>query len=60
MFHAVDIVDKKEKWRFKAGAQITGSANIVKLGNDMDLVLFGSHDSNLYALNAADGEVVWK
>ena len=53
IFHCFDL-DGKEQWKFTTNGEIDSSANFYK-----DLVLFGSQDSKLYALNADTGKVVW-
>lgn len=55
MMHAVDRRTGKARWKFRTGAEIAGSAAL--LGNN---VIFGSHDSFLYCLKAADASLVWK
>jgi outer membrane protein assembly factor BamB len=55
-FYAFDRKGGGEpKWTFQADAQIDSGANFWK-----DNLLFGSQDANLYCLNAASGELVWK
>ncbi|MCH2179499.1 MAG: PQQ-binding-like beta-propeller repeat protein [Mariniblastus sp.] len=53
IFHCFDL-NGKEQWKFTTDGEIDSSANFYK-----DLVLFGSQDSKLYALNADTGEVAW-
>ncbi len=63
LFHAIDRETGKKKWLFSTnpddptggGAPIVSCAGFFE-GN----VLFGSHDNNLYCLNAANGSLVWK
>jgi outer membrane protein assembly factor BamB/tRNA A-37 threonylcarbamoyl transferase component Bud32 len=47
--------DVKLKWRFKCEDEVRSSACIVE-----DVLYIGSYDSNLYALNVADGAFLWK
>jgi outer membrane protein assembly factor BamB len=54
-FYCVDAAKGTKRWDLEIDAQITGGANFVG-----DLVLFGAHDSTLYALHRADGNVAWK
>ncbi|MCH2182015.1 MAG: PQQ-binding-like beta-propeller repeat protein [Mariniblastus sp.] len=54
IFHCFDM-NGKELWKFTTDGEIDSSANFYK-----DLVLFGSQDSKLYALNADTGDVVWE
>ncbi len=54
IFHCFDL-QGKELWKFTTDGEIDSSANFYK-----DLVLFGSQDSKLYALNADTGEVAWE
>lgn len=54
IFHCFDM-NGKELWKFTTDGEIDSSANFYK-----DLVLFGSQDSKLYALNSVTGKVVWE
>lgn len=51
--HAVDRATGKGRWKFEAGAEIANGVNVYD-----GRVLFGSHDNNLYCLNA-DGTKAW-
>ena len=55
MMHAVDRRTGKAKWKFRTGAEIAGSVALFG-----DKLVFGSHDSFLYCLKAADHSLVWK
>jgi outer membrane protein assembly factor BamB len=55
MMHAVDRRTGKAKWKFRTGAEIAGSVALFG-----DKLVFGSHDSFLYCLKAADHSPVWK
>lgn len=66
VFRALSRSDGRELWAFRTGAQITGSANVLQLPpasgapDGMSAVVFGSHDTHLYALHAKDGALLWK
>src|SRR6188472_1826988 len=53
--HAVDTATGKALWTFKTAGEIKSSPVVVG-----DRVLIGSYDSQLYALGAKDGKVLWK
>jgi outer membrane protein assembly factor BamB len=53
--HAVDRRNGKLKWKFVTGNEIAGAVALVG-----ENIIFGSHDSFLYCLKAADHSVVWK
>ena len=53
-FFCIDTNGKKQ-WTYKTEIEINSSANIYK-----DLVLFGSQDGALYALDKSTGEFKWK
>jgi outer membrane protein assembly factor BamB len=55
VFYCVDAAKGTKRWDLDTEYKITGGANFA--GN---LVLFGADDSTLYAVNRADGKVVWK
>ena len=71
---AVDIKTGKAKWQFKTEGRIAGQAAVTtikregdkndKNGEDKEdkedkVVIVGSHDGQLYCLNAADGSKRW-
>ncbi len=49
-FYAIDAATGKAKWTFDDADKITGSANIATVNGNL-LIVFGSYDNNLYALN---------
>ena len=53
-FFCIDTTGKKQ-WTYKTEIEINSSANTYK-----DLVLFGSQDGALYALDKATGDFKWK
>lgn len=53
-FFCIDATGRKQ-WAYKTEIEINSSANVYK-----DLVLFGSQDGALYALNKGSGEFRWK
>ena len=55
IFHAVHIADGSKAWTFKTGSEIKSSPVIVG-----DVVLIGSYDTHLYALDARTGALRWK
>ncbi|AXT33094.1 PKD domain-containing protein [Pseudoalteromonas tunicata] len=59
IFYAIDS-SGSELWRFTTNGAIYGSALLLNDGSTNNLVIFGSSDGYLYALNAADGVLVWK
>ena len=54
MIYCVDEAGK-EVWRYETQGEISSSANFYK-----SLVLFGSQDANLYALDQETGKLKWK
>jgi outer membrane protein assembly factor BamB len=54
-FYCVDAAKGTKRWAVEIDATITGGANFFG-----DLVVFGAHDSTLYALHRADGKPAWK
>lgn len=54
IFHCFDR-NGKELWKFTTDGEIDSSANFYK-----GLVLFGSQDSKLYALDADTGKLAWE
>jgi outer membrane protein assembly factor BamB len=55
MMHAVDRRTGNAKWKFRTGAELAGSVALFG-----DKLVFGSHDSFLYCLKAADHSLAWK
>jgi outer membrane protein assembly factor BamB len=54
LFHCVDAASGKKRWTFETAAEIASGANFAG-----DLILFGSHDENLYCLTP-DGKEKWR
>ena len=64
--YALDLATGKEKWRFKTGGAVDSSPaldsgqgygmNILEQG----VVVFGSADKSVYALNAQTGQRIWQ
>jgi outer membrane protein assembly factor BamB len=52
---ALDPATGKERWSFAAGGLIDSPPTVYH-----GLVLFGSHDGQVYALRLSDGELVWR
>jgi outer membrane protein assembly factor BamB len=50
----------ERKWSRQVGDRVTASPNVARLEGGACLVLIGSHDGWLTALDAADGRVIWK
>ena len=50
----------KEVWKFKTEAEVRAAPNIFERKDAPPLVLIGSYDSRLYALNLKDGAKVWQ
>ena len=59
VLHAVGAADGTSRWKFTTGQNIAGSANFAELPDGKKLVLFGSYDANLYAVDAETGQEVW-
>ncbi len=57
--YALSTADGKERWHFAAEGKIEGGVNFLKEGNST-LIFVGSHDSNLYCLDANTGAEKWK
>lgn len=57
--HCLNLETGTLLWSFKTDGQIMGSANIYNL-EGKEIILFGSYDYFLYALDANLGEVLWK
>ena len=55
VFHAIDRVTGKGRWKYSTGGEIYSSAAVVE-----GRVLFGSYDNSLHCLNEADGKFLWK
>ena len=53
--HAVNVKDGSRRWTFKTGGEVKSSPTL-----SGDLVLIGSYDTHLYALDATTGAVRWK
>jgi outer membrane protein assembly factor BamB len=53
--YALDVKNRRESWRFKAG-WIIGTDPVI----DGNIVYFGSWDQNMYAVDITTGREVWK
>ena len=51
----MNLRDGKPVWTFKTGAEIKSSPVLIN-----DVVLIGSYDTHLYALDARSGKLRWK
>lgn len=65
--YAVDVRSGQLKWKFETGDRIAGGATWVaaptgtnKGESDAGRLLFGSYDTRLYCLDAANGEELWQ
>ncbi|MBI5479760.1 MAG: PQQ-binding-like beta-propeller repeat protein [Deltaproteobacteria bacterium] len=56
---ALRLRDGQERWSYKTGDRVTGSPAVAEVGG-RSLVVVGSYDRVLYALDAASGTVVWR
>lgn len=56
---AISLQTGEIKWSYATEGQISGSANLSRLG-DQSILLFGSYDYFFYCLNAATGELIRK
>jgi len=60
VLHAVAAATGALRWRFASGQSIAGSANIATLPDGRALILFGSYDAHLYAVDAGTGLQAWR
>jgi outer membrane protein assembly factor BamB len=69
LVHAVRLADGARLWTFKTGAEIKSSPVLVSAGSPLrtpaqrgasDVVLIGSYDTHLYAIDARSGRLRWK
>lgn len=58
-FYCLGLQSGELLWKFEAGGQIMGSANLYTF-KDKTLILFGCYDYFLYALDASNGSLAWK
>jgi outer membrane protein assembly factor BamB len=58
-FYALDPKTGKTRWKFKTSDHIYSSAALVETGDRTELIIFGSADGILYALNRA-GKLQWQ
>lgn len=56
---AFDQATGAEQWRYSTDGKIVGSANVVNLSDGQDLLVVGSYDSNVHAVDSADGRLHW-
>ncbi|HLU50479.1 MAG TPA: PQQ-binding-like beta-propeller repeat protein [Planctomycetota bacterium] len=60
VFHCVDATTGKQEWKLDTqGSEIIASANFFKDSKGRDLVIFGTYDGLLWAVDARKGEEVW-
>jgi outer membrane protein assembly factor BamB len=57
--YALDTASGTLKWSFETGDKIIGSVNPVRASDGKRILVFGSYDNNIYALDAA-GAQLWK
>jgi outer membrane protein assembly factor BamB len=57
--YALEAATGKEAWKFVTEAEVRSSPNVFTRGEQPPLVLIGSYDNRLYALNSRDGAKVW-
>lgn len=53
--YRIDLTERKTAWRYTTGAKIISSPAVLDT-----MVLSGSMDGNLYAVNSRTGELMWK
>ncbi len=58
-FYALDPRNGKSRWTFKTGDHIYSSAALLESSEETRLIIFGSTDGMVYALNP-QGEAVWQ
>jgi outer membrane protein assembly factor BamB len=59
LFFRLDDKSGKKIWQYKTDNQIMGSANWLKTGNRISLVV-GSYDYNLHAVGFVKGDSLWR
>src|SRR5665648_751547 len=59
LFFRLDEKTGKQIWKYKTDNQIMGSANWLKVGNQIRLVV-GSYDYNLHCVGFAKGDSIWQ
>jgi outer membrane protein assembly factor BamB len=60
-FYSVNAHTGQQQWVYEVGGKIVGAANIAEYPKTHGcVVVFGSYDNNLYALEAETGELVFK
>jgi outer membrane protein assembly factor BamB len=57
--YCLDAATGKQTWIFKTEAEIRSAPNVFERPGQPPLILIGSYDNNLYALNSSDGTKVW-
>ena len=57
--YALDAATGTLKWSFETGDKIIGSVNPARAADGKRILVFGSYDNNIYALDAA-GAQLWK
>lgn len=66
VLYGLQTSDGKERWRLEAGDKIEGGVNLLRLPAgegrpEPEIRAFvGSHDTNLYCVNALTGKEIWK
>jgi outer membrane protein assembly factor BamB len=58
--YSLDVKTGNQKWFFKTEAEIRSAPNVYERKGQPPLILIGSYDNRLYALNSEDGKEVWK
>ncbi|MBN1155508.1 PQQ-binding-like beta-propeller repeat protein [candidate division KSB1 bacterium] len=54
--YSIDLLEGELNWKFRTDASVQSTASYSAV---LNRVFIGSSDRNLYALNAADGSIVW-
>ena len=57
--YSLDAATGKQTWFFKTEAEIRAAPNVFERPGQPPLILIGSYDNHLYALNSKDGTKAW-
>ena len=57
--YCLEAATGKETWKFKTEGEVRAAPNVFERKDGPPLILVGSYDANLYALNLKDGQKVW-
>lgn len=57
--YCLEAATGKETWKFKTEGEVRAAPNVFERKDQPPLILIGSYDANLYAINLKDGSKVW-